>query len=250
MTQQIMPGAESFLLKGNNGKAVLLLHGYTGATAEMRPLGNYLHGLGFTVLCPRLPGHGTSVADLEQTTASQWVATAKVAYAILAKEYQEIYVAGLSMGGLLAITVAATEKVAKVAFLSTPIFVPDKRLPFLPLLRWFVRYLPKHKRDYHDLAEYCLCYDKMPTKPLVSLFGLVKEVKKHLLQQVKCPCLIMQSKIEHTVQPKSAQYIYDHVATVAEEKELRWFNHSGHILTLDSEHDQVFQEIGEFFSKR
>ena len=58
---QIMEGAETFLLEGNNGKAVLLLHGYTGTTAEMRPLGNHLHSLGYTVLCPRLPGHGTSV---------------------------------------------------------------------------------------------------------------------------------------------------------------------------------------------
>ena len=89
---QIMEGAETFLLEGNNGKAVLLLHGYTGTTAEMRPLGEYLHGLGYTVLCPRLPGHGTSVEELKETVASQWVAAAKLGYAILAKKYQEIYV--------------------------------------------------------------------------------------------------------------------------------------------------------------
>ena len=81
---QIMQGAETFLLQGNNGKAVLLLHGYTGTTAEMRPLGEYLHQRGYTVLCPRLPGHGTSVEDLHKTEASQWVAAAKLAYAVLA----------------------------------------------------------------------------------------------------------------------------------------------------------------------
>ena len=93
---QIKEGAETFLLEGNNGKAVLLLHGYTGTTSEMRPLGEYLHGLGYTVLCPRLPGHGTSVEDLKETVASQWVAAAQLGYAILAKKYQRIYCVILS----------------------------------------------------------------------------------------------------------------------------------------------------------
>ena len=206
---QIMVGAETFLLEGNNGKAVLLLHGYTGTTAEMRPLGNHLHSLGYTVLCPRLPGHGTSVEDLKETVASQWVAAAKLGYAILAKQYSKIYVAGLSMGGLLAIVIAATEKVERAAFLATPIFLQDKRAPFLPILRYFIHYLPKHKRNYHEMQKYCQAYDRMPTKPLTSLFALIKACKKELVQKITVPCIVLQSTIEHTVKPNSAQYIYE-----------------------------------------
>lgn len=246
---QIMEGAETFLLEGNNGKAVLLLHGYTGTTAEMRPLGDYLHGLGYTVLCPRLPGHGTSVEDLKETVASQWVAAAKLGYAILAKKYTQIYVAGLSMGGLLAMVIAATEKVEKAAFLATPIFLQDKRAPFLPILRYFIHYLPKHKRSYHEMDKYCQAYDRMPTKPLTSLFALIKTCKKELVTQITVPCLVLQSKIEHTVDPKSAQYIYDHLGTSADKKELVWLEKSGHILTLDCEHQEVFQKIVAFFQK-
>lgn len=249
MNMQIMKGAETFLLKGNNGKAVLLLHGYTGATSEMRPLGNYLHDLGYTVLCPRLPGHGTSVEDLEQTVASQWVAAAKVAYALLAKEYKEIYVAGLSMGGLLAIIIAATEKVQRAAFISAPIFVQDKRIHFLPILRYFIHYLSKHKRNYHDMQEYCLAYDRMPTKPLTSLFAMLKQCKKELLPQITVPTIVLQSKIEHTVKPESAQYIYDHLGTPKAKKKLVWYEKSGHILTLDAEHEDVFHQIGDFFAQ-
>ena len=244
---QIKEGAETFLLEGNNGKAVLLLHGYTGTTSEMRPLGEYLHGLGYTVLCPRLPGHGTSVEDLKETVASQWVAAAKLGYAILAKKYQRIYVAGLSMGGLLAMVIAATEKVEKAALLATPIFLQDKRAPFLPILRYFIYYLPKRKRSYHEMDKYCQAYDRMPTKPLTSLFALIKACKKELVQRITVPCLVLQSKIEHTVNPKSAQYIYDHLGTPKEQKELVWLGNSGHILTLDCEHEQVFHRIGAFF---
>ena len=246
---QIIEGAETFLLEGNNGKAVLLLHGYTGTTAEMRPLGNHLHSLGYTVLCPRLPGHGTSVEDLKETVASQWVAAAKLGYAILAKQYSKIYVAGLSMGGLLAIVIAATEKVERAAFLATPIFLQDKRAPFLPILRYFIHYLPKHKRNYHEMQKYCQAYDRMPTKPLTSLFALIKACKKELVQKITVPCIVLQSTIEHTVKPKSAQYIYDNLGTPKETKKLVWLEKSGHILTLDAEHEKVFQTVADFFSE-
>lgn len=246
---QIMQGAETFLLEGSNGRAVLLLHGYTGTTSEMRPLGEYLHSLGYTVLCPRLPGHGTSVEDLKETVASQWVAAAKLGYDILAKQYSKIYVAGLSMGALLAIVIAATEKVERAAFLATPIFLQDKRAPFLPILRYFIHYLPKHKRNYHEMQKYCQAYDRMPTKPLTSLFALIKACKKELVQKITVPCIVLQSTIEHTVKPKSAQYIYDNLGTPKEAKKLVWLEKSGHILTLDAECEKVFQTVADFFAE-
>lgn len=243
---QVLEGAETFLLEGNNNKAVLLLHGYTGAPGEMRPLGEYLHSLGYTVLCPRLPGHGTDVKDLEQTTAADWYNTAERACVELLAGFSSVYVAGLSMGGLLAIKLAAALPVRKAAFISAPIFVQDKREPFLAFLRFFIHYLPKRKKNYHELDKYCITYNKMPTRPLMSLFALVRECKNTLLAKINIPCLVLQSRIEHTVQPRSAQYIYDKLASKA--KKLVWFEHSGHILTLDVEHGKVFKEIGEFFA--
>lgn len=244
---QVMKGAEGFLLQGNNDKAVLLLHGYTGAPSEMRPLGDYLHALGYTVLCVRLPGHGTSVSDLESTTADDWYGAAKQACEELLTRFSSVYVAGLSMGGLLAIKLAAQLPVQKAAFISAPIFVQDKRAPFLPLLRFFIHYLPKRKKNYKKMARYCLSYNLMPTKPLTSLFALLRECKEKLLCRINIPCLVLQSKIEHTVQPRSAQYIYDKLPSAR--KKLVWFEHSGHILTLDCEYKQVFAEIANFFAE-
>ena len=155
--------------------------------------------------------------------------------------------AGLSMGGLLAIKLAALLPVKKAVFISTPIYVQDKRAPLLPLLRFFIHYLPKFKKNYHELDKYCISYDRMPTKPLMSLFALLKECRDKLLGRINIPCLVLQSKVEHTVKPKSAEYIYDNLRTAV--KKLVWFRHSGHILTLDVEHEQVFCEIASFFEE-
>lgn len=244
---KIIEGAEEFLLQGTNNKGVLLIHGYTGTPAEMRLLGEHLYQEGYTVLGVRLPGHGTTPEELNETIWQDWYAEAKKGFERLEKCCSEVMVAGLSMGGLLAIKVAAELPVKKAAFLSAPMFVFDKRITFVSILRFFIPVLKKRKRNYFVAEKYNLAYDIMPTKPLVSLFKLVDICKKQLLKKITVPCIVMQSKIEHTVEPKSAQYIYDKISS--EKKKIVWFEKSGHILTLDVEREKVFKEISKFFEE-
>lgn len=244
---EIIKGAESYRLEGTNKKAVLLIHGYTGTPDEMRPLGDYLNAAGYTVRCERLPGHGTNIEDLKSTTASDWFATVRKACEEILEEFDDVYVCGLSMGGLLAIKIAATLPVKKAAFLATPIFLPDKRIKFYPILKYFIKEIPKSKKNYGRMMKYNHSYNVLPTKPLGSLFALMKEVKTKLLKKVYVPTIVFQSTIEHTVVPESAQYIYDHVSST--KKELHWLNNSGHIITLDKERTQVFADIERFFQE-
>ena len=99
------------------------------------------------------------------------------------------------------------------------------------------------------MQKYCQAYDRMPTKPLTSLFALIKACKKELVQKITVPCIVLQSTIEHTVKPKSAQYIYDNLGTPKEAKKLVWLEKSGHILTLDAEHEKGFQTVADFFAE-
>lgn len=242
---KIIAGAEEYLLQGTNGKGVLLIHGYTGTPAEMRLLGDYLHGKGYTVLGVRLPGHGTTPQELNETVWTDWYKAAEEGCRRLLACCKEVMVAGLSMGGLLAIKIAAELPVKKAAFLAAPIYVQDRRAPFLSFLRFFIKYLKKRQRCYFVADKYNLAYNVMPVKPLSSLFALTKLCKDKLLAQITVPCIVLQSTIEHTVQPRSAQYIYDNISS--KEKKLVWFHNSGHILTLDVEREAVFTEIGNFF---
>ena len=116
---KVIKGAEEFLLEGTNNKGVLLIHGYTGTPAEMRLLGDHLHQEGYTVLGVLLPGHGTKPENLNETKWQDWYAAAEEGFKRLEESCSEVMVAGLSMGGLLAIKVAAELPVSKAAFFSS-----------------------------------------------------------------------------------------------------------------------------------
>ena len=244
---KIIAGAEEYLLRGTNGKGVLLIHGYTGTPAEMRLLGDHLHREGYTVLGVRLPGHGTTPEELNEMRWPQWYEAAQNACQILLDQCYEVMVVGLSMGGLLTMKLAAEMPISKAAILAAPIFVADRRTRFLPIAKYFLKSVPKGRRNYDVEDKYKITYSRMPLKALASMFDLLKQCKKEILPQIKIPCLIIQSTAEHTVQPRSAQYIYDHLGS--SQKKLVWYKHSGHILTLDCEREAIFKQISKFFAK-
>jgi carboxylesterase len=240
----IIRGAEPFLLSGGN-QGVLLLHGFTGSPSEVRLLGEYLNQRGYTVMGPRLCGHGTSPAEMAHTSWPHWYSAVEDGYHILKSVCQDVVVAGLSMGGLLAFKLAAEYPVSKVISLSTPIYIADNRLPLLPVYRLIKKFVPKKRRKMDVDPQYNVCYDCTPLASLSSLLSLIKHVDK-LLPVVTAPTLIIQSRNEHTVRPDSAQYIYKRLAS--RDKRLVWLEKSGHIVTLDVEHQQVFENIYNFIA--
>lgn len=244
-TVQILPGAEPFLLKGGP-RGVLLLHGFTGAPAELRLLGDFLHKQGFTVLAVRLPGHGTDVSDMEPTGWRHWYGAALDGFLLLSSLCGEINVVGLSMGGLLALKLAAEHPVARVAALSTPIFLTARRIPLLPLYRAFRRFVPKRRRDYDIDPQLFVGYDRTPLHSLSSLLELIRSVQDDL-PHVHCPALVVQSRREHTVRPESAVFIRDHLGS--REKELFWLEKSGHVVTIDIERETVFGKVAAFLTQ-
>ena len=238
-----MEGAEPFFLPGGE-RGVLLIHGFTGSPAEVRLLGDFLHNEGYTVLAPRLSGHGTTVEDMSNTKWPHWYSSVEDAYHILRAMCNNIAVIGLSMGGLLALKLAAEYQVERIVSLSTPIFIVDKRLEMLPVYRIFRDFVPKRRKIYADIdPKYSVGYAATPLSSLSSLLHLIQQVDT-LLPTIHAPLLIVQSPHDHTVQPRSAQYIYDKIAS--DEKTLLWLDKSGHIVTIDIEREKVFSEISEF----
>lgn len=239
----IMEGAEPFFLPGGD-RGIILIHGFTGSPAEVRLLGEFLHSEGYTVLAPRLCGHGTTVEEMANTKWPHWYSAVEDAYHMIKSLCTSVSVIGLSMGGLLAFKLAAEYQVDKIISLSTPIFIADKRLDMLPVYRMFRAFVPKKRKVYADIGpQYSVGYTATPLSSLSSLLDLIGHADR-LLPAMQAPVLIVQSHRDHTVEPRSAEYIFDKIASP--QKTLLWLEKSGHLVTIDIEHEHVFQKISEF----
>ena len=251
MAQPISNEADAFFLPGSRDTGVLLVHGYTGSPAEMRLLGDYLNEKGgYTVLGVRLAGHGTNVKELEQTTWPDWYKAVEEGVKELNQRCRHVYIAGQSMGGLLAIKAAAEFKIEKLALLATPIFLRDKRVPFVKFLRFLIPRIKTGQHSYDVPEKYMQGYSEMPTKPVISLLELIKLCKASYLAKVSVPTLIVQGEQDHTVKPESATYIYERLQNVpAAQKEILWLQNSRHVVTLDVEREKVYAACLRFFEE-
>ena len=244
----IIKGAEPFFLPGGP-HGVLLIHGFTGMPAEMLLLGRYLQEKGFTVLCMRLAGHGTTPEDMAHTDAEDWFDSVCDGYAILSGCTEKISVVGHSMGGLMALMLSAQKEIYRTVTLAAPIFITEERgLQFLPSRGEALgKYVPKRRRRLADVPPACnVTYRKMPLISVHELVDFIEETKK-ILPQVRQPLLIVQSPKDHTVQARSADYLYEKAGS--DQKEIFWLKESGHLVTIDCERELVFARTAKFLAE-
>ena len=236
---------EPFFLAGDKPVSLLLVHGFTGSCAEMSLMAEYFHRRGYTVHAPLLKGHGTNVKEMEKTGAKDWWQSVLEGYDRLQSlQRPYLFVVGLSMGGLLALKLAASRPLTGVVSLAAPIYVYQR---FLGFSRWVYPIYRYHKGGGGPLSpeveEYIWGYKFKPVKAAGELWRLMKEVRQ-LLPKVQVPALVMQGQRDQTVKPHSAHVIYKELGSPV--KELRWYEQSGHILSLDKEREQVFADIETF----
>jgi len=227
----------------------LLVHGFSGSPPEMRPMGEFLAAKGLTVRGVRLAGHGTSPEDMARTTWRDWVASAEAGLRELEARCEQVFVAGLSMGGLITLDLAAHYPVDGIVVMAAPAYVADWRFRLLPLAQHFIRWFtPDIESDLTDPEANKLlsAYPVLPIPCLVSLKQLTRLVRQEL-PQLKVPALIMQGEKDHHVPVDSAQIIFEELG--AAEKELIWWSNSGHCITVDSEREAVWARAYEFIVK-
>lgn len=245
---EIMRGAEPFCLDGKNKKAVLLVHGYTGSPSQMAMLGHTLNQAGYTVYAPLLAGHGTCVEDLQETTANDWYNSVLESYNKLNRRYDDIAVVGVSLGGLLAIRLAAEKKVSKLVCVATPMALFDRRLRWLWLLKRFVDYAKKRPNSYPVDDNFNVSYkDKIPVKPLPSMMDLMKKCRRYHLNRITVPVLALHGGLDRTAKPESADLIVK--LSRGKDKQSLILQDSGHMVLLDKQRAFAEQQIVEFLNR-
>ena len=239
-------GGEPFFMKGDGSSGVLLVHGFTGLPVELFLLGKFLNDAGFSVLAPRLAGHGTSEQDLMHTNKDDWFNSVLDGFFILRGLCDEIFVVGHSMGGLLALKLATEHKISKIITLAAPIFIDDglglKNLPPRELCGNACTFIPRKKLDDVPPAVNNV-YDKTPLISVHELVDLIAETKK-ILPKINFPILIMHGEEDHTAQPRSARFIFDNVSSNV--KKIITVPNSGHLLPFAESRDFVFDAVLNF----
>jgi carboxylesterase len=132
--------------------AALLVHGFPGTPAELRPLGQALFEAGWTVRAPLLPGFGVAIAALPTYRAADWLAAVRTELAQLAAAHTPLLLVGFSMGGALAVQ-AAAEQPPDGLVLVAPFrqLGSDAQQLAWPLMRRkFPRFQPFAKADFTD----------------------------------------------------------------------------------------------------
>jgi carboxylesterase len=222
---------------------VLLIHGFTATTAEVRPLAKILHQNGYTISGPLLPGHYTQPEDLNRVTWQDWVAEVEQALKQLQAKCQTIFVGGESTGGLLALYLAAhhPETVGVLAYApALKLAASNFDLFRLNLLAPFVPYVPKESMDSD--AQ----WQGYPVNPLKGARQLLKLQKIVLpsLSDIRQPLLVVQGRLDTTVHPSVPETIASQVSSQL--VQVHWMEASSHVVIIDQELDQVAEITLQF----
>ncbi|MEL3912002.1 alpha/beta hydrolase [Treponema pedis] len=236
-----------FLLKGlKTAPAILLIHGYTGSPREMVWLGRQLNEAGYNVYIPRLPGHGTNKDDFLASTWKDWLRAVCEDYINLCSDYGNVYVGGLSMGGLLTALIAARFNPEKI-FLCAPAFIAyDNRIKFTPFLKFFIKTVPCGKKNCENDPEYASAIaDYNGIEYLAKSADLYRLQKLSLknLPFIRSQTLTVLSKADKSVPFKVKNIIDKNLRT---QNEYLILEKSGHIVVNGIEKEAVAKKIIEF----
>ncbi len=244
VTDYLHPLAAPFRMEGDRGDTVLLLHGWTGSPAHLRELGAALNGAGFSVVAPLLAGHGTSLEDMVETGWRDWMRTAAEAANEIVASEQRLHLVGLSMGGVMSLLLAPVFDAASITTINAPQRIHDWRSRLATLYRGSKRIdagePPAPVPD--ELLQYQQQYNGTPIGTVAELGDLIIAARYNLFR-VTCPALVIQSRVDETVKPVSAEIIYDGLGSV--DKGLVWLEASRHVAVLDVERDVIADAILE-----
>jgi carboxylesterase len=238
----VMPGAEAWSAPGGPAGA-LVIHGFTGNPQSMRGLAEAFAAAGFSTELPRLPGHGTSVSDMAGTTWNDWSEAVEAVYLDLARRCERVVVAGLSMGGTLALWLASHHaEVAGVVAVNAAVGMGDAQMRqgLEELLAQGVETVPGIGSDIADPDSHELAYPEVPVRALVSLVQATSELD---LKAITSPVLILNSPQDHVVPPSASQIIASGVSGPVERVSLE---RSFHVATLDYDRDLIEARAVDF----
>jgi len=253
---QILPTAEPFFFPGQGKNAhigCLVTHGFTGTPKEMRWMGEYLNRQGYTVCGIRLNGHATRPEDMIRSRWRDWLLSVEDGFNLLRSCTDQVFLFGLSMGGILSLTAASSLPVRGVVAMSTPY-----DLPSMPLPLWTIRFLSRFKPTlpkggdpgggWFDQAAHQqhVAYPENPLRSAVELKLLIHEMHA-ALPRISVPVLLIHSHDDDYVIKDSMQQIYAVLTTP--DRQMLWVEGCGHVITEEPAREIIFKAAADFIQR-
>ncbi len=239
-----LDGDAFFWPAGRTG--ILLSHGYTATTAEIRPLAEKLHEKGYTVAAPLLPGHGTSPEDLNRVRWQDWARCGQDMLNHLFDTCERVLVGGESMGGLLALYLASQNPKVAGLLLYAPAIALNMGPADLAKLYLGAPFVTQVSRASLDNGQSWQGYPGLPLKGAIELLAFGKATRAQL-SKIHQPLLLFQGRFDTTVAAKAGDVILSGVASTV--KARYWMEKSHHTLTLDVELDEIADRTIEFIEQ-
>lgn len=214
-------------------------------------MGDALVARGFQVYAPRLPGHGTTPEAMEFVTWHDWVSAAELALTSLTQRHEHVTVCGLSMGGLLAMVLAAREPalVRALVLMAPVVRLRARNARLLHRLRdtALVRLLPQwviKKSTNIELDEARAESPLLPRYPLARVLDLfrLQELADQAVARVVCPTLVLVAANDQVVDPEGVVSLQKRLTR----GRLVRLQRGGHIIPRDVDRATALSEIAEF----
>ncbi|RWZ54954.1 alpha/beta fold hydrolase [Halobacillus fulvus] len=225
-------------------RAVLLLHGFTGHSADVRMLGRFLQKHGYTTHAPIYRGHGKELEALIDARPDEWWADVQESLNHLRElGYEKIAVAGLSLGGVLGLKLAYSEPLKGVITMCSPMFFDNKEQLTQGFQFKARQYKQLEGKDQDTIEEEVKQLLEESDEMFEQLGQFITDVHDEI-DQIYTPTFVVQAENDEMINTDSANYIYEQVE--AEQKDIKWYKNSGHVITMDKEKEQLHEDILEF----
>ncbi|MBP0725790.1 carboxylesterase [Bacillus sp. RG28] len=227
-------------------RAVLLLHGFTGHSADVRMLGRFLEKQGYTCHAPHYEGHGVPPEELVHTGPDDWWKDVMNAYQFLKdRGHQKIAAVGLSLGGVFSLKLGYTVPLTGIVTMCSPMYIKSEEIMYQGVLAYAREFKKREGKSEEQIEIEMEEYSKAPMKTLKALQGLIQEVRDDV-DTVYTPTFVVQARHDEMINTDSANIIFNNVQS--DHKKLKWYENSTHVITLGNERDELHEDVLEFLN--
>jgi carboxylesterase len=239
----VVIGGEGFVLERRDAPAVLLLHGGGDTPQTLRYLAAELYAAGFHVEAPLLPGHGRRLVDFMHVTADDLTSAALAAYHELTATHGWVGLIGLSMGGALAVQIAAGAPDLPALGLAAPYLAMPRAIDIAARVSRLWGLVVPAVRSGDGISVFdpderarSLAYGVFTAGALRALRTTLRRAVA-ALPNVAAPTLVLQSREDNRITVAAAERAFARLG--AKEKRIEWVTGAAHIITVDYGHDRV-----------